>query len=51
MSGENDDAARRKAAIAEYRKKMLSHKELDVRVRSGNRNHVALVFCIYLSSI
>lgn len=38
MSGENDDAARRKAAIAEYRKKMLSHKELDVRVRSARDN-------------
>lgn len=36
MSGENDDAVRRKTAIAEYRKKLLNHKELEGRVRSGN---------------
>lgn len=48
MSGENDDAARRKAAIADYRKKLLNHKELEGRVRSGNP---ALTTCVYLSSI
>lgn len=32
---ENDDAVRRKSAISDYRKKLLNHKELEGRVRSG----------------
>lgn len=35
MAAESEDAVRRKAAIAEYRKKLLNHKELDSRVRTG----------------
>ncbi|KAK6136722.1 hypothetical protein DH2020_029550 [Rehmannia glutinosa] len=38
MSSENDDAARRKTAVAEYRKKLLNHKELEGRVRSVREN-------------
>ncbi|KAL0334700.1 UNVERIFIED_CONTAM: 26S proteasome regulatory subunit S10BB [Sesamum radiatum] len=34
MASENEDA-RRKLAVAEYRKKLLNHKELEGRVRSG----------------
>lgn len=49
MSSENDDAARRKVAIADYRKKLLNHKELEGRVRSGNRVNKPLfvVFGLY----
>ncbi|KAG6415035.1 hypothetical protein SASPL_122436 [Salvia splendens] len=35
---ENDDAARRKSAISDYRKKLLNHKELEGRVRSVREN-------------
>lgn len=35
MSTESEDAVRRKSAISEYRKKLLNHKELEGRVRSG----------------
>ncbi|KAK6143450.1 hypothetical protein DH2020_023798 [Rehmannia glutinosa] len=35
MTSESEDAVRRKSAVAEYRKKLLNHKELEGRVRSG----------------
>lgn len=35
MSEAEDDAVRRRAAVAEYRKKLLQHKELESRVKSG----------------
>ncbi|KAF7138770.1 hypothetical protein RHSIM_Rhsim07G0242400 [Rhododendron simsii] len=34
MSEAEDDAVRRRAAVAEYRKKLLQHKELESRVKS-----------------
>ncbi|KAL0384054.1 UNVERIFIED_CONTAM: 26S proteasome regulatory subunit S10BB [Sesamum radiatum] len=37
MASENEDA-RRKLAMAEYRKKLLNHKELEGRVRSAREN-------------
>ncbi|KAL0356679.1 UNVERIFIED_CONTAM: 26S proteasome regulatory subunit S10BB [Sesamum calycinum] len=37
MASENEDA-RRKLAVAEYRKKLLNHKELEGRVRSAREN-------------
>lgn len=50
MATETDDAARRKSAISDYRKKLLSHKELEGRVRSGfhllNPNFLNFVFRI-----
>lgn len=30
-----EDAVRRRTALADYRKKLLQHKELDARVRTG----------------
>lgn len=36
MSGEGEDAVRRRNAVTEYRKKLLQHKEIESRVRSGN---------------
>ncbi|KAI3448015.1 hypothetical protein Pfo_004680 [Paulownia fortunei] len=38
MASESEDAVRRKSAIAEYRKKLLNHKELEGRVRSVREN-------------
>ncbi|KAL0376167.1 UNVERIFIED_CONTAM: 26S proteasome regulatory subunitBA [Sesamum calycinum] len=38
MASESSDDTRRKSAIAEYRKKLLSHKELEGRVRSAREN-------------
>ncbi|KAL6963827.1 26S proteasome regulatory subunit 10B A [Sarracenia purpurea var. burkii] len=35
MSSEAEDAVRRRTAVAEYRKKLLQHKELESRVRGG----------------
>lgn len=36
MSSEaSEDAARRRTATADYRKKLLQHKELESRVRAG----------------
>jgi hypothetical protein len=32
---DTEDAVRRRNAVAEYRKKLLQHKELESRVRSG----------------
>lgn len=32
---DTDEAARRRNAVAEYRKKLLQHKELESRVRTG----------------
>lgn len=32
---DTEDAVRRRTAVAEYRKKLLQHKELESRVRSG----------------
>lgn len=32
---EGEDAVRRRSAVTEYRKKLLQHKELESRVRSG----------------
>ncbi|XP_075486751.1 26S proteasome regulatory subunit S10B homolog B-like [Primulina tabacum] len=34
MASESDDGGSRKSAIADYRKKLLNHKELEGRVRS-----------------
>ncbi|KAK6121461.1 hypothetical protein DH2020_044796 [Rehmannia glutinosa] len=38
MASESEDAVRRKSAVAEYRKKLLNHKELEGRVRSVREN-------------
>ncbi|KAJ6986301.1 hypothetical protein NC653_024020 [Populus alba x Populus x berolinensis] len=38
MSSEAEEAARRRTAIAEYRKKLLNHKELESRVRTVREN-------------
>lgn len=35
MSGETEEAVRRRVATADYRKKLLQHKELESRVRGG----------------
>jgi len=35
INNDGEDAARRRNAEAEYRKKLLHHKELESRVRSG----------------
>ena len=35
MTSEAEDAVRRRTAVADYRKKLLQHKELDSRVRGG----------------
>lgn len=35
MATDSEDAARRKTAIQDYRRKLLNHKELESRVRSG----------------
>lgn len=32
---DGEDAVRRRSVLADYRKKLLHHKELDSRVRSG----------------
>ena len=32
---EGEDAVRRRNAVTEYRKKLLQHKEIESRVRSG----------------
>jgi len=36
---DTEDATRRRNAVAEYRKKLLQHKELESRVRSGSFFH------------
>nr|GEX92464.1 26S proteasome regulatory subunit S10B homolog B [Tanacetum cinerariifolium] len=36
MTSEGEEAVRRRGAVTEYRKKMLQHKELDSRVRTGD---------------
>ncbi|KAI8554229.1 hypothetical protein RHMOL_Rhmol05G0082200 [Rhododendron molle] len=38
MSSETEDAVRRRTAVAEYRKKLLQHKELESRVRGVREN-------------
>ncbi|KAJ0085415.1 hypothetical protein Patl1_09206 [Pistacia atlantica] len=38
MSGEGEDAVRRRTAVTEYRKKLLQHKEIESRVRSVREN-------------
>ncbi|XP_024635576.1 26S proteasome regulatory subunit 10B homolog A isoform X1 [Medicago truncatula] len=38
MSDTTEDAVRRRNAVAEYRKKLLQHKELESRVRSVREN-------------
>lgn len=43
MSSEVEEAARRRTAIAEYRKKLLNHKELESRVRTGHRNKTLIL--------
>ena len=43
MSSEAEEAARRRTAIAEYRKKLLNHKELESRVRTGHRNKTLIL--------
>jgi hypothetical protein len=35
ISNDGEDAARRRTAEADYRKKLLNHKELESRVRSS----------------
>lgn len=36
MSDEEEAVRRRTAAVADYRKKLLQHKELESRVRTGD---------------
>jgi len=36
---DTEDATRRRNAVTEYRKKLLQHKELESRVRSGSFFH------------
>lgn len=36
MSGETEEAVRRRVGTADYRKKLLQHKELESRVRGGS---------------
>ena len=43
MSNEAEEAARRRTAIAEYRKKLLNHKELESRVHTGHRNKTLML--------
>ncbi|CAA2988264.1 26S protease regulatory subunit S10B homolog B [Olea europaea subsp. europaea] len=38
MATDSEDAARRKTAIQDYRRKLLNHKELESRVRSVREN-------------
>ncbi|KAB5541473.1 hypothetical protein DKX38_014447 [Salix brachista] len=46
MSSEAEESARRLTAIAEYRKKLLNHKELESRVRK-----VTDMFCNWVTSV
>jgi len=38
MSSESEESVRRRTALTEHRKKLLSHKELESRVRAGREN-------------
>lgn len=43
---EAEDAVRRRNAVAEYRKKLLQHKELESRVRSGWSHNPLPIFTL-----
>lgn len=43
MSDGDEAARRRTAAVTEYRKKLLHHKELESRVRTGSISEIILI--------
>lgn len=49
MSDGGDEAARRRNVIAEYRKKLLSYKEIESRVRTGFKR--LLLFPFFFGAI
>lgn len=48
MSSEAEEAARRRTATADYRKKLLNHKELESRVHAGHRNKALILITAHL---
>lgn len=44
MASEAEDVGRRRTVTADYRKKLLQHKELESRVRSGQIQNLPIVF-------
>lgn len=49
MSTEAEDAVRRRTAVADYRKRLLQHKELDSRVRAGQIHSQTLIPLLQLT--